>query len=250
MSTYSTPMPSSEVASYVAYSRVSRQSQAAGHISLSTQEDMMRRHAEISGAVIVGSFEDVYTGRESAQCRPGLRRALDLCASTGASLLVARVDRLARSLDVVELLERDGVEVVSLEEGLVSREGRLGALLLKAEAYSRALSENSRAAAKRRKSAGLQLGNLQNLEASRGRGTLNNKARAGAKVNALAGLLRDHPVLLEMSHRRRAELLNEMGVFNARTLHGVPVPWTAGALRKPYKAALAQLREEEAPPLS
>jgi len=203
---------------------------------------MMRVHAEWSGAIILGHFEDIFTGRQSARQRPGLQSAIDLCASTGASLLVASVDRLARSLEAVELLEWKGVEVVSIEEGNVSSEGRLGPLLVKAEAYSQALSERAMRTAERKKLAGQQVGNLQNLEAYRGLGTLNNQARARAKVNALAEILRDYPVAMQLSHRQRAEWLNGIGSLNQRKTYGAPVPWTAQSLRKPYNAALRQLR--------
>lgn len=248
MFTYPSPLSSVEVTRYVAYSRVSSRNQADGHASLALQQLSLSSYAENSSAIIVGSFQDVLTGRHTAHSRPGLQAAIERCVNARASLLVASVDRLGRSLDLVDCLERNGIEVVSVEEGFVSRESRLTPLLKKAEEYSKLISKNSRAAASRCREAGGRLGNMQNLEAHRRRGTLTNQARSEAKIETLAAQLRDHPELLGMTLGQRVAWLNERGVHNQLSLYTVPVSWTAGALRKPFKAALAQVQAEEKPP--
>lgn len=224
---------------FIGYSRVSRPGQDIGHHSLEAQKLSIRSYCREHGQNSTTVFRDVFTGRDSASKRPGLYEAINECNRTGATLVVASIDRLGRSLDVAKLLEDRDVEVVSIAEGRVSAEGRLVPLLVKAEDYSKAISSNAKETNRKKRAAGAILGNLKNLEEHRAKGARNNKARAEDKARGIAVALLAFPDLKVMTLKEKVSFLNRLGVMNRRSLHGMPVEWSKGSLRKPLKAALA-----------
>ncbi|WP_420910496.1 recombinase family protein [Roseivivax marinus] len=223
---------------------MSRPSQANGHLSLGEQEHVLKSYVdEHAGSQLLGVQKDVFSGRGDPSSRPGLAEAIRLCKENVADLIVSDVDRLARNEDAASLLQAEGVAVVSVSEGEVSREGRLLPLLLRARRDSDAISISSRASADRRRAAGGQLGNLENLVAHRARGTASNQARASEKIQQLVEVLTEHPELLKMTHKQTVNWLNDNGILNRKSTRRVPCKWLPGALRKPLKAARRKLEE-------
>lgn len=231
---------------YIGYMRVSRPSQNEGHISLDTQKRCIRSYSEEMGAKDPLIFHDIGTGMNSALVRPGLNAAINQCAKDNAILVVMSVDRLARSLDVLELLNVHAVSVVSVQEGAVSAEGRLVPLLEKAHSYSAQISRRSTAAHRAKRASGHRSGNIENLIAHRARGTSVNQGRSHAKVDSLISVLSKTPELQQMTLKEWAQHLNSIGVLNELSIYRLPVPWTPGSLRKPLKAALRELASMEA----
>ncbi len=232
---------------HIGYMRVSRPSQNEGHISLDIQKKCIRSYSREIGAKVPFIFYDIGTGVNSAFVRPGLAAAINQCAKDNAILVVMSVDRLARSLDVLDLLNGHTVSVVSVQEGAVSAEGRLMPLLEKARSYSAEISRRSTAAHRAKRASGHRSGNIDNLIAHRARGTNVNRSRARAKVDSLVSVLSKSPEFRRMTRKEQARHLNSIGVLNERSIYTLPVPWTAGSLRKPLKSALMELASMEAP---
>lgn len=230
---------------YIGYMRVSRPSQNEGHISFDIQKKCIRSYSKEIGAKAPLIFYDIGTGVNSAFVRPGLIAAINRCAKENAILVVMSVDRLARSLDVLELLNGHSVAVVSVQEGAVSAEGRLSPLLEKAQGYSAEISRRSTAAHRAKRASGHRSGNIDNLIAHRARGTSVNRRRSRAKIESLISVLSKTPEFAEMTRKEQAQHLNSIGVLNGRSIYTLPVPWTPGSLRKPLKAALRELASLE-----
>jgi len=101
----------SSVRRYVAYYRVSTQSQGRSQLGLSAQKETVKRFlvAEGGGWPPVASFTEIESGRRND--RPQLARALAACRVHRAILVVAKVDRLTRSSSFLEELRNSRVEI-------------------------------------------------------------------------------------------------------------------------------------------
>jgi DNA invertase Pin-like site-specific DNA recombinase len=116
-------MRSGKVLGYV---RVSREEQAEGD-SPKVQEDRLRAYAALYGLQLVDVLHDLGQSGKSLD-RPGVRAALAaLDAGRADGLLVAKLDRLTRSVrDLAELLEtyfgeRGGFDLISVNEQIDTR---------------------------------------------------------------------------------------------------------------------------------
>ena len=83
-----------EAKKYVAYLRVSTQKQGYSGLGLEAQREIIQKH--LYDITPISEFIEVESGRKSN--RPKLKDALDLCRKTGATLIVAKLDRLARNV--------------------------------------------------------------------------------------------------------------------------------------------------------
>jgi len=86
---------------YVAYYRVSTKKQGASGLGLEAQKEAVHRY--IAPELIDEEFIEVETGT-SKKKRPVLSEALRLCKLHDATLLIAKLDRLARNVSFVSSL--------------------------------------------------------------------------------------------------------------------------------------------------
>ncbi len=87
---------------YVTYIRVSALKQGASGLGLESQRATVEAYARANGCRILNEFQEIESGRKDA--RPQLAAAIALARQTGAVLLVARLDRLLRSVSFLEKL--------------------------------------------------------------------------------------------------------------------------------------------------
>ena len=97
-----------ETRKYVAYLRVSTQKQGYSGLGLEAQREIIQKH--LYDITPISEFIEVESGRKSS--RPKLKEALDLCRKTGATLIVAKLDRLARNVSFLSSLLENDVEIV------------------------------------------------------------------------------------------------------------------------------------------
>jgi len=83
------------VTRYVAYYRVSTAKQGNSGLGLEGQEATVARHLKDGDELIAPPFVEVESGKRND--RPELQKALARCRVMGATLIVAKVDRLTRS---------------------------------------------------------------------------------------------------------------------------------------------------------
>jgi len=102
---------------FVTYYRVSTQRQGASGLGLEAQRQTVEQYLAKSSGTALESFTEVETGKGSnaLEKRPQLRSALETCKKTGATLLIAKLDRLARNVHFVSGLLETGVDFVAAD---------------------------------------------------------------------------------------------------------------------------------------
>ena len=93
---------------YVAYLRVSTQKQGYSGLGLEAQREII--HNYLHDTIPISEYVEVESGRKSD--RPKLKEALSQCRKEGATLIVAKLDRLARSVSFLSSLLESDVEIV------------------------------------------------------------------------------------------------------------------------------------------
>jgi DNA invertase Pin-like site-specific DNA recombinase len=103
---------------FVSYLRVSTDRQGKSGLGLEAQRDAVARFLDGGAWTLAGEFVEVETGKNND--RPELGKALERCRLTGATLVVAKLDRLARNarflLSVVEGSGEGGVVFCDLPQ--------------------------------------------------------------------------------------------------------------------------------------
>lgn len=103
----------------IGYIRVSTQDQATEGVSLEAQKAKIAAWCEVNDYELVAVFSDAGISGASMDGREGLKAALK-ATSKGSALVAYSISRLARStrdmLDIADLLEKRGADLVSLTE--------------------------------------------------------------------------------------------------------------------------------------
>ena len=91
----------------VAYYRVSTKGQGESGLGLGAQQEYVQRAAEQQGWEVVASFTDTVSGSIPLEQRPEGSKAVALCKELGATLVVAKLDRLSRDVEhIAGLMKR------------------------------------------------------------------------------------------------------------------------------------------------
>ena len=94
---------------FVGYYRVSTQKQGQSGLGPEAQQAAVGRYlAGLSSAKLSASYTEVESGKRAD--RPELAQALALCRASGATLIVAKLDRLSRDVDFLRQCVRDAGE--------------------------------------------------------------------------------------------------------------------------------------------
>jgi DNA invertase Pin-like site-specific DNA recombinase len=102
---------------FVAYYRVSTARQGASGLGLDAQREAVARYLNGGEWELVGEFTETETGKgaNALEKRPQLRAALELCKRRGATLIIAKLDRLARNVHFVSGLLETGCDFVAAD---------------------------------------------------------------------------------------------------------------------------------------
>jgi DNA invertase Pin-like site-specific DNA recombinase len=102
---------------YVAYVRVSTARQGQSGLGLEAQCRAVNDYLSAQGGTLLGTFTEIETGKgfKPLRKRPQLRAALDACRTGSATLLIAKLDRLARNCAFISGLIEAGSDFVAAD---------------------------------------------------------------------------------------------------------------------------------------
>jgi len=205
----------------VAYCRVSTQEQGMNGLGMAAQRAAVSRFAAAFSCIIVAFYEEVETGRKDRlDNRPQIIKAVAHAKRSGALLVIARIDRLARSVLVTSQLLESGVEFVACDNPHANRL-TIHILAAMAEHEGRLISERTKAGLAAARERGVMFGNGGRYLTAEARykgqqaAKLAHVRRAREAYADLAPLMRE---LREgkSSMRDIAAHLNDMGHRNQR----------------------------------
>src|SRR3954451_24854366 len=183
---------------FVAYYRVSTDRQGRSGLGLDAQRAAVTEYLNGGNWQLVAEFTEVESGRKND--RPKLAKALAACRRIGATLIIAKLDRLARNVAFVSNLMEAGVEFVAVDFPTANRL-TIHILAAVAEHEREMISTRTKAALAAAKARGTRLGNPNGLSAeARTKGTAVGVEKRKAAAAALA------PVVAEIKASGRTSL--------------------------------------------
>lgn len=165
----------------VAYERVSTARQGRSGLGLAAQREAIEAYAAARGATTVGWFTEVESGKVAD--RPELRKALHTTRVTGATLAIAKLDRLSRNAAFLLTLRDSGVRFVACDLP-EANDLTVGVMALVAQQEREAISKRTREALAVAKTRGVKLGNPNGAAALRRAGKGGTALRAVVSRNA------------------------------------------------------------------
>jgi DNA invertase Pin-like site-specific DNA recombinase len=218
---------------FVAYLRVSTAKQGRSGLGLEAQRESVRRFvADRGGRIIAPEYVEVETGKRND--RPELAKALKRCRTTGATLVVAKLDRLSRNAAFLMTLRDSGAAFVAADLPEANTM-TVGVMAVVAQHEREAISARTKAALAAVKARGKSLGGLRLGAADISRYQREGVAAAKQKATERLADIADDLRALScegLSLNAIARRLNDQDIKASRG-----GSWTATAVRR----ALARL---------
>ena len=198
---------------YIAYYRVSTAAQGRSGLGLEAQQAAVKAFLQGRDHDLVGQFIEVESGRNSE--RPRLGEALALARKLKATLVIAKLDRLARSVSFIANLMDAGVEFVACDMPAANRL-TLHIMAAVGEAEARMISERTVAALAAARARGVRLGNHKNLPDAQAAGHRTMVQEADDHAAKVLATIREIVRHGTVSVHKIASTMNERGVPTRR----------------------------------
>lgn len=199
---------------YIAYYRVSTARQGASGLGLESQQYLVQSYVPAGGRLLQ-EFIEVESGKKNN--RPQLKAALAAAKQQGATLLIAKLDRLSRNAGFIFALRDSGVDFLACDMPDANTL-TVGLFAVIAQHERETISKRTRDALQAKKARGAQLGTPANLTTeavAKGREVRQQNARthqANRQAARLASLLQAQGhTLQQIAHE-----LNESGYRTRR----------------------------------
>jgi DNA invertase Pin-like site-specific DNA recombinase len=228
---------------FVSYLRVSTQRQGRSGLGREAQQEAVNQFLNGGRHKVVGEFEEIESGKRDDN-RPELQKALAMCRIHRATLLVAKIDRLARNVAFVSKLMESGVkfQAVDMPEANNLTVHILAAM---AEHEAKMISERTKAALAAVKRRGTKLGGVRRLKKTGQPWDVASVAHKGRTEGLLVRrekrdrFVADIMPMIEEQRRLGATTLQQ--IADALNANGAPAPrggeWSAMQVMRVLKAA-------------
>jgi DNA invertase Pin-like site-specific DNA recombinase len=173
---------------FVSYLRVSTPKQGRSGLGLEAQRSDVTNLLNGGRWALIAEVVEVESGKR-ADNRPKLAEALALCRVHGATLVIAKLDRLARNIHFVSGLMEAGVKFKACDMP-EANELTVHIMAAMAEAEGKAISARTKAALAAAKARGTKIGGLRANSAQIGR-TKGNPASVRARQKRAAARASD-----------------------------------------------------------
>jgi DNA invertase Pin-like site-specific DNA recombinase len=193
--------------------------QGASGLGFEAQRRTIEAFAASRGAELTGRFTEVESGRRAD--RPELAKAIDVARLTGATLVIAKLDRLSRNAAFLPTLRGSGVRFLAVDMP-EANDLTVGIMALVAQAEREAISRRTKEALAVARARVVNLGNPNGAAALRRAGKGGAPLQEAVRRNADAHAADLAPVLEELhgrgvtSLRGIASALNERGMLTRR----------------------------------
>jgi DNA invertase Pin-like site-specific DNA recombinase len=210
---------------FVAYYRVSTAKQGISGLGLEAQKESVRQYLNGGRWRMVDEVTEVESGKRND--RPALARALQLCRLHKATLIIAKLDRLARNVNFISNLMESTVEFTAVDFPTANRL-TVHILAAVAEHEAQMISTRTRDALQAARARGVKLGtrNPQMIAKYARRGT-----RASAIARSAAARIRAADVLPTIVEAIRTTSPSLSGIAKELNHQGIPAPrggtWSA-----------------------
>jgi DNA invertase Pin-like site-specific DNA recombinase len=204
---------------FVAYYRVSTEGQGRSGLGLEAQKAAVAAFITGKGAdaKLLASYTEVESGKRND--RPKLAKALDQARLTGATLLIAKLDRLSRDAHFLLGLQKAGVSFVAADMPEANAL-TVGIMALVAQQEREAISRRTREALAAARARGVKLGCPNGAAHLRRYGNslavTALKAAAGERANGLAATIKAIRGEGVTSANGIAKALNERSIATPR----------------------------------
>jgi len=204
---------------YVAYYRVSTSKQGINGLGMDAQEKAVSTYLDAQDGELIDSYREVESGKINK--RPELEKALRRCRLTGATLVIAKLDRLSRNAAFLMALRDSEIAFVCCDMP-EANSLTIGIIACMAEYERQMISERTKAGLAAKKARGETWVDLEQLARVRtGDTTAATAARVAASVRRKAEIAE---VIREMeqdageslSSRAMAARLNDAGYTTSR----------------------------------
>ena len=217
---------------FVAYLRVSTDKQGRSGLGLEAQQAAIDAFLSPGDKLLAPPFVEVESGKNAE--RPQLKAAMTRCRKTGATLLIARLDRLARNVRFVSALMEEGVPFIACDMPSATP-FMLHVYASVAEEEARAISRRTKAALAAAKTRGVKLGGHRGeRHAPPPDATLGSHAAAVARVRKADHAA--HDLLIPIEELRASGLASLHALATGLTARGITTArggaWTATAVRR------------------
>lgn len=210
---------------FIAYYRVSTDKQGRSGLGLEAQEAAVNRFLDSTGGQLVDAFTEIESGKKASN-RPELVNALARCQRNKATLLIAKLDRLARNVHFISGLMESKVEFVCCDNPYLRNDTPTNKLMLHqlaafAEFERAQISHRTKEALAALKVRGVQLGNPK-LDQINGRRQQRADEFAGALAPVIAQIKAEGYTTLESIRdelTRRQVPTAKGGRWHLRTVH-------------------------------
>ena len=203
---------------YIAYYRVSTDKQGRSGLGLEAQQEAVAPYRD----QITHSFTEIESGSDNH--RPQLAAAIAMCKSTGATLLIAKIDRLSRDAGFLLTLRSSGLAIMAADMPHVGTL-EFGIRAVFAQHEREEISRRTKAALAAAKARGQKLGS-PNPRAGGLAVSAHLRAQKAATIAKVMPIVRDLQQLGMTTTREIAQGLTERGIptaTGATTWHSAQV---------------------------
>lgn len=213
----------------IAYYRVSTARQGQSGLGLEAQRAAVEALCKSRGYQLIESYQENESGRHND--RPEIAKAIARCKTSGATLLIARLDRLARNASFVTRLQDEKVKFICADMPDMN-ETVVGIMAILAQQYSKSVSVATSAAIRARIARGLPWDQgKENLVKSRAWEKSAAAKKKAARQRANGAL--QHAVDLRTADRSLQQIADRLNETGHRTKHGhIYTPTTVSRLLK------------------
>jgi len=199
---------------YIAYYRVSTDKQGASGLGLEAQRSDVRRFIKPENIDL--ELTEIESGKKAQ--RPVLNEAIALCHKHGATLLIAKLDRLSRDVSFISNLMKSGIKFIAVDQPSAT-ELTIHIYAAMAQDERQRISKRTKDALAVKKAQGIKLGSPQNLtNEAREKAVISIKSKAlnnenNIRAKAIINLLNSKGLTLQT-------IANELNASGFKTSQG------------------------------